>query len=108
MSPISKFILALICCLSSGMVSAQPTPTGPIDGKLWDISLNGHTLLPMAWIPHGSFLMGSPDDEKGRKVSEGPQTHVTLTKSYWMGKTEVTIAQWKAVTGENLRDKVLR
>jgi formylglycine-generating enzyme required for sulfatase activity len=54
-------------------------------------------------IPAGTFVMGSPDDEKDRDVggNEGPQTTVTITKPFWLGKTEVTQAQWKAVMGNN-------
>jgi formylglycine-generating enzyme required for sulfatase activity len=34
-------------------------------------------------------------------------TQVTLTKGFWLGKTEVTVGQWKAVMGESLRDHVM-
>jgi formylglycine-generating enzyme required for sulfatase activity len=81
--------------------------TIPIMGKPWDILLTGNN-LPMAWVAPGTFIMGSPISEKGRKADEGPQTTVTVTQGYWLGKTEVTIGQWKAVTGMNLRDKVLK
>jgi formylglycine-generating enzyme required for sulfatase activity len=45
--------------------------------------------------------MGSPDNETGRRENEGPQTRVTLTKDFWLGVTDVTQAQWKAVMGGN-------
>jgi formylglycine-generating enzyme required for sulfatase activity len=61
----------------------------------------------MVWIPKGSFLMGSPDTEPGHKGEEGPQKEVVLTKGYWLGVTEVTVGQWKALTGVSLREKVL-
>ncbi|MGD1703682.1 hypothetical protein [Dapis sp. BLCC M229] len=34
--------------------------------------------LEMVYIPGGSFLMGSPEDEPKRLSSEGPQHEVTL------------------------------
>jgi formylglycine-generating enzyme required for sulfatase activity len=43
----------------------------------------------MIAIPGGTFVMGSPPTEKGRKDDEGPQHPVTL-KAFWMGKCEVT------------------
>jgi formylglycine-generating enzyme required for sulfatase activity len=49
--------------------------------------------LELVWIPPGTFLMGSPEDEKGRR-GEGPQTRVTLTRGFWMGRYEVTINQF--------------
>ena len=40
-------------------------------------------------IPGGTFTMGSPPREKGRKKDEGPQREVTL-RPFYMGKHEVT------------------
>ena len=57
--------------------------------------------LEMMPIPAGIFTMGSPDDEEMRRDSEGPQTKVTITKPFWLGKTEVTQSQWKVVMGNN-------
>ncbi len=39
-------------------------------------------------IPGGTFMMGSPDNEKGRQADEGPQ-HPVAIKPFWMGKFEV-------------------
>ena len=46
--------------------------------------------------------MGSPESEVGRHPDE-TQHQVTLTHGYWMGETEVTVAQWRAVMGTDLR-----
>jgi formylglycine-generating enzyme required for sulfatase activity len=43
----------------------------------------------MVAIPAGTFLMGSPDRERGRGNDEGPQ-HPVRVRAFWMGKTEVT------------------
>lgn len=44
--------------------------------------------------------MGSPGAEQGRDPWEGPQTRVTLTKGYWMGKYEVTQREYlEAMSG---------
>jgi formylglycine-generating enzyme required for sulfatase activity len=43
----------------------------------------------MVPIPGGTFVMGSPKDEKGRADDEGPQ-HPVEIKPFWMGKCEVT------------------
>ena len=50
-------------------------------------------------IPAGKFTMGSPEDEKGHQFQEA-QVSVTLTKSFWLGKTEVTQGQWDSVMGK--------
>jgi formylglycine-generating enzyme required for sulfatase activity len=54
--------------------------------------------LDMVWIPPGSFVMGSPATEAGRKDNEGPLTHVTLTRGFWLSKTEVTQQEWSIMT----------
>jgi formylglycine-generating enzyme required for sulfatase activity len=40
-------------------------------------------------IPGGTYMMGSPDSEPGRKADEGPQHKVTVSP-FWMEKCEVT------------------
>jgi formylglycine-generating enzyme required for sulfatase activity len=55
----------------------------------------------MAWIGPGSFLMGSPAGEVDREKDEGPETEVTLTKGFWLGKHEVTQREWEGVMGSN-------
>ena len=52
------------------------------------------------YCPPGKFLMGSPENEKGRHISE-VQRKVTLTRGFWLLETPVTQALWKAVTEEN-------
>ncbi len=53
--------------------------------------------LDMVLIPAGTFVMGSPENEAGRRDHEGPQHRVTLTNDFYVGKYEVTQAQWDAV-----------
>ncbi len=54
----------------------------------------------MVAIPGGSFLMGSPCDEKGRRDNEEPQHEVNVP-SFYLGKYAVTQAQWQAIMGNN-------
>jgi formylglycine-generating enzyme required for sulfatase activity/protocatechuate 3,4-dioxygenase beta subunit len=56
-------------------------------------------------IPAGSFYMGSPSSEKGRDDNEGPVHEVRISKPFYMGKYEVTQAQWKAVMGTTVRQQ---
>jgi len=57
--------------------------------------------MEMVRIPAGTFLMGSPKDEKGRKADEGPQHQVTISQAFWMGKYPVTQKQWQDLMGSN-------
>lgn len=52
--------------------------------------INGSDLqIEMISIPEGTFLMGSPETEKGRKPDEGPIKNVQLD-GFWMSKYEIT------------------
>lgn len=56
--------------------------------------------IEMVWCPPGTFLMGSPESEEGREDDE-TQHEVTLTRGFWMAKTECTQEQWESVMGDN-------
>ena len=64
------------------------------------IILPDNVKLEMVKIPAGSFTMGSSTGDILKIPQETPH-RVTLTRDYWMGKYEVTQAQWKAVMGNN-------
>ncbi len=71
----------------------------------------------MVLIPPGEFLMGSTEEEQkkfleeaiatkdnfgsDRIPSEGPQHIVRITMPYYLGKYEVTQAQWQSVMKNN-------
>lgn len=57
--------------------------------------------LELVWIKPGTFVMGSAPEEAGRDQAEGPRMNVTISKGFWLGKTEVTQAQYEAFTGTN-------
>lgn len=57
--------------------------------------------IRLVWIPPGRFTMGSPAGEQDRDADEGPQTDVRLAWGYWMGRYEVTQAEYEAVMGTN-------
>ncbi len=51
-----------------------------------------------AYIPSGSFLMGSPDDEIGRSRFEQEQHRVVLTQPFLLSRYELTIGEWRMVS----------
>jgi formylglycine-generating enzyme required for sulfatase activity len=55
----------------------------------------------MRWIPPGSFMMGSPEDEPERFNDEGPRHAVTLARGFWLFDTACTQTVWTAVMGGN-------
>jgi formylglycine-generating enzyme required for sulfatase activity len=56
------------------------------------------TGIKLCWCPPGKFIMGSPPGESQRRPGED-QVQVTLTKGFWIGKYEVTQAQWRRMIG---------
>ncbi|MDI1337982.1 MAG: SUMF1/EgtB/PvdO family nonheme iron enzyme, partial [Lacunisphaera sp.] len=67
---------------------------GPETGQAWTIPDLSLVMQPIA---PGTFQMGSANGD----ANEKPVTQVPLTKAYWLGKTEVTQAQWAALMGSN-------
>lgn len=59
---------------------------------------NGGDPVPEGYsrIPAGSFMMGSPENERERSSDEGLH-EATITRSFLMGKTEVSWSEWMAV-----------
>ena len=50
----------------------------------------------MVVVPAGTFIMGSPENEAGREILEGPQRKVTIRQSFAVGKFELTFDEWDA------------
>jgi len=59
------------------------------------------TNLVLRYIPPGTFLMGSPDEEFGRYDDHEDLHTVMLTKPFYIGVFEVTQMQWELVMGDN-------
>ena len=51
-------------------------------------------------IEAGTFLMGSPADKEGRDDDETLH-QVTISRPFYLGKYEVTQAQWRTVMGDS-------
>lgn len=58
-------------------------------------------LTNLVFIPAGTFLMGSPTNEVDRLDNEGPLTTVTISRGFFIGKHEVTQAEYAALVGSN-------
>lgn len=59
--------------------------------------------MELVLIKQGSFIMGSPKTELGdggkHIEDESPQHEVRISRDFYMGQTEVTQGQWKAIMG---------
>ena len=56
--------------------------------------------IEMLLVPPGKFIMGASPGDTEATDAEKPAHEVTLTKPFYLGRTEITQAQWYEVTGE--------
>ena len=79
--------------------------SSPRSGRFYRaVLLGGNMVDPgtrFVWLPAGQFLMGSPASEVDRGSNEGPQTQVTLTHGFFMGRYQVTQGEYLSVIGSN-------
>jgi formylglycine-generating enzyme required for sulfatase activity len=59
------------------------------------------SVIPMVWVAPGTFRRGSPAGEADRGKDEDPETEVTLSQGFWVGKYEVRQREWAEVMGSN-------
>ena len=55
--------------------------------------------MEFVWVPAGEFRMGSTSSDAFNR--EQPVTQVRISRGYWLGKYEVTQAEWQGVMGSN-------
>lgn len=66
------------------------------------VDLGKGVTMEMVYIKPGTFVMGGINEKDGRfKCVEVPKHDVAITKGFYMGKYEVTQAQFEAVMGYN-------
>ena len=115
----------VVYSVKSGSTQTTPTPKSVSPGATSTSTPNGNinqTItvplslpagakpLEMELISAGTFTMGSPDTDidaivtetnNGWYKNEVPQHKETINKPFYLGKYEVTQAQWQAVMGSN-------
>ena len=80
--------------------SADTSTPLSFDDTNLTFELNSSVELEMTYCPSGTFSMGSNFDEDGR--SDGEVKHqVTLSNHFYLGKFEVTQAQYEIVMKDN-------
>ena len=85
----------VLCLWLCGGGCSKPGPPPPDHTSL----LPGGVPLEFVRIDSGTFTMGSPRTEPARDADEGPMRQITIAHAFDIGRTEVTQAQWTAVTG---------
>ena len=78
---------------NSAPVNVGPPKTPPKPGAV----VKNQMGIEMVYIPPGEFMMGSENREK----DERPVHRVTISQAFYIGRYEVTQAQWQAAMGDN-------
>jgi len=88
---------------NSDVVSAMTKPEAG-DERVFELGNTGVDIV-MCWIPEGEFMMGAQgtleNREQDAEADEYPRHPVTLDYGFWIGKYEVTQAQWRLITRES-------
>jgi formylglycine-generating enzyme required for sulfatase activity len=100
---IASIVLATVL---SALSSNAHTPVGPLSAakegalKPKDVFKECDNCPEMVVVPAGSFIMGSPNSEKGRDEDEGPQHQVMFARPFGVSKFHVTVDQFAAFVAE--------
>ena len=86
---------------------SKPTKGGTVKRVATKASYSNGTLTVngikynMVWVEGGTFRMGATSEQGSDAYSDEKPVHSVTLSSFYIGKTEVTQALWKAVMGSN-------
>lgn len=89
-------LITLLCLL--GVVVAGETPQ---PGQEKEIELPNGVKMRFCWVPAGKATLGVKPGERTILDPTDLDPYEFSTKGFWMGKYEVTQAEWRAVMGGN-------
>lgn len=92
--PVALVIMVAAMVANVALLLEQDVPENAESGVLTNSA--GMELVP---IPGGSFVMGSRRESAGR--TEEMPAHPVRVEPFYLGRTEVTQAQWQSVMGTN-------
>lgn len=85
-------VQALLQRIGDARTYSSYRPGQVISDRYLDIVGSGP---PMVVVPLGKFEMGSPLNERGHASAEQPQHEVDIAKGFAIGRSEVTVAQFR-------------
>jgi formylglycine-generating enzyme required for sulfatase activity len=90
----------LIAAVREASAAARATALAPSSGAVRENPTDG---LEYVWIPPGTFMMGCSPGDNECYDDEKPSHRVSLSKGFWIGQTEVTVAAYKRFAGRTGR-----
>lgn len=98
--PIPSFVRAATILILTLLNVASAAPNRQSLGQSPTNEFTSRIGMKFVWIPPGTFLMGSPNNELSRGGNE-QQHQVTLSKGFFMAIYTVTQEEWQTVMGNN-------
>jgi formylglycine-generating enzyme required for sulfatase activity len=96
-----RFCVCVLLILLLGSLTANGQENGQLTKEVGKVYRNSIS-MELTYIPGAKpYMMGSAAGEALRDKDEGPQRKVTIGKEFWMGKYEVTQAEYEKVMGTN-------
>jgi formylglycine-generating enzyme required for sulfatase activity/tRNA A-37 threonylcarbamoyl transferase component Bud32 len=100
-------LVLLICAVGLGVwqvLTAWQSPAMSGGLHVGDSKINPRDGLKYIWIPPGTFTMGCSPGDSECYDHEKPAHEVTISKGFWLGRTDVTQAAYQRVVGSNPSD----
>ena len=113
----SRSRVVCLTLLSTLLIATNCTPANseqPAKGASRQVDLGGDVTLEVVYIPPGKFMMGSTPEERAwatgieggaqpgtaRETYEGEARPMQVKDGFWMGRTEVSVGQFKRFVEE--------
>jgi len=115
---VTRPALAIVCGALLGVSSLAVQAKEPAQGDAKQVDLGGGVSLEVVYLPPGDFKMGSTPEEKewavgpdggalfssgggAREAYEGESRPMRVKEGLWMGRTEVTVGQFRQFADES-------
>lgn len=97
---IMPFLSALFLSLLALCPGCEPPADGGTAKDIASAYVNSHG-MEFALIPAGAFIMGADPLLEQASANESPRHSVSISRAFYLGRYEVTQAQWARVMGVN-------
>ena len=112
MAKVSFVLVPVLIVFGFGITSDIARAKAPEKGDTKQVDLANNTAIELVYIPSGNFMMGSTPQERkwatgpegqgkdGRENFEGDPRLTRIKHGFWMGRTELTVGQWRRFVQE--------
>jgi sulfatase modifying factor 1 len=92
---VAGLLLLMGSLVVASILSLWPTEKMTVPPRSSPAQIRNSIGMDLVLIPSGKFLMGSPDSDDQARDDEKPQHEVEITKSFYLGKYEVSRGQFR-------------